>query len=434
MSPRIQAVRGMNDVLPDECSLWTFLHAQARRVLEAYGYQEIRLPLVERTELFKRAVGESTDVVEKEMYCFKDRNGENLALRPEGTAGCVRAGIEHGLLHHQYQRFWYSGPMFRRERPQAGRYRQFHQIGVEAYGMAGPGIDVEVIALSARLWKSLGLHDLRLQLNSLGSNDVRCRYRTDLLAFLQRHHDVLDPDSQRRIATNPLRVLDSKVPSTQAVLNDAPSILDYLDKPARSHFESICQGIDDLGIEYEVNHKLVRGLDYYTHCVFEWVTEDLGSQGTVCAGGRYDHLVEQLGGSPAPAIGFASGLERLGLLMDAQGVAVPDRRPQVYFCWVGESAHVIALREGERLRSGCPRLRLIVHAEPMGLKAQLKRADRSGARLALVLGDNEVAAGGVQVKSLRNEFEGHLVPWTDLIGTLTTLIGVGKGEGMEDLL
>lgn len=433
MSSRVQAVRGMNDVLPEESARWAFLHVRARQVLQAYGYREIRLPLVERTELFRRAVGETTDVVEKEMYCFEDRNGENLALRPEGTAGCVRAGIEHGLLHHQHQRLWYSGPMFRRERPQAGRYRQFHQIGVEAYGMAGPGIDIEVIALSARLWQKLGLRGLRLQLNSLGSETTRYQYRADLVTFLQRYHDALDPDSQRRIATNPLRVLDSKVPATQAVLSDAPLILDYLDKAARSHFEFLCRGLADLGVEYEVNHRLVRGLDYYTDGVFEWVTAELGSQGTVCAGGRYDHLVEQLGGSSTPATGFAIGLERLGLLMKAQEMSVPDRAPQVYFCWIGDSARVVALREGERLRSACPNLRLIVHTEPMGLKAQLRKADRSGAQLALVLGENEEAAGGVQVKSLRGDYENLLVPWPDLVTTLTSRLGVEPSDQTEGL-
>lgn len=433
MSPRIQAVRGMNDVLPEESSRWSFLHMRARQILEAYGYREIRLPVVERTELFKRAVGETTDVVEKEMYCFEDRSGENLALRPEGTAGCVRAGIEHGLLHHQHQRFWYSGPMFRRERPQAGRYRQFYQIGVEAYGMEGPGIDIEVIALSARLWQNLGLRGVRLQLNSLGSEDTRGRYRTDLVTFLQRYQGKLDSDSQRRIITNPLRILDSKVPATQAVLSDAPSILDYLDTPARSHFDRLCKGLSDLGIEYEVNHRLVRGLDYYTHGVFEWVTEELGSQGTICAGGRYDHLVEQLGGSPTPAVGFATGLERLGLLMNAQKILVPGYGPQVYFCWVGDSARAVALQEGERLRRACPILRLIVHTEPMGLKAQLRKADRSGAQLALILGEDEVAAGGVQVKSLRDNYEKLLVPWPELASTLINQLGMKPDDQTEGL-
>lgn len=425
MSVRIQAIRGMNDVLPAQAALWQQLQDHARMVLKAYGYGEIRLPIVERTELFKRAVGEVTDVVEKEMYTFEDRGGEQLALRPEGTAGCVRASVEHGLLHNQHQRLWYSGPMFRYERPQAGRYRQFHQIGVEAYGMAGPDIDIEVIALSARLWDRLGFQGLRLELNSLGEADTRNRYRTALVEFLQRHHSSLDADSQRRVDTNPLRVLDSKVQLTQDILREAPSILDHLDDASRAHFEGLCQGLDDLGIEHVVNPKLVRGLDYYTRGVFEWVTTELGAQGTICAGGRYDHLVEQLGGAPTPAVGWASGIERLILLLEAQKLPVPNAAAQVYFCWLGETARSEAMRQAERLRNALPGLGLLLHAGAAGLKSQLKRADHSGARYALILGDQEVAGGGVQVKSLRGEGDALLVPWHDLVAHLSQRLQSG---------
>jgi len=418
-SQAIQAIRGMNDVLPTQSAPWQYVLDSARAVLAAYGYGEIRLPIVERVELFKRAVGEVTDVVEKEMYAFEDRGGEALALRPEGTAGCVRAGVEHGLLYNQQQRLWYTGPMFRYERPQAGRYRQFHQIGVEAYGMTGPDIDVEVIALSARLWRRLGFRDLQLQLNSLGEADTRSRYRAALVAFLERHRASLDADSQRRIDSNPLRVLDSKVPQTQAILHDAPSILDYLDDAARAHFDGLRQGLSDLGIEHVVNPRLVRGLDYYTHGVFEWTTTALGAQGTVCAGGRYNHLVEQLGGTPTPAVGWASGLERLILLLQAQGAALPDHAPQAYFCWIGDAVYAEARRRAEVLRDALPALRLLLHAGGGGLKAQLKRADTAGARYALILGEQEAAGGGVQVKSLRGEGDAALVPWNELAAYLS---------------
>ena len=435
MTARIQAVRGMNDVLPADSARWEFLYGRARHIFQAYGYGEIRLPVVERTELFERAVGEATDVVEKERYCFEDRSGEQLALRPEGTAGCVRAAIEHGLLRNQQQRLWYSGPMFRHERPQAGRYRQFYQIGVEAYGMAGPDIDIEIIALSARLWRNLGFRRLRLQLNSLGAAEVRVRYRTALVDFLERYRNALDVDSQRRIGTNPLRVLDSKVPRTQEIVKDAPSILDYLDNTARSHFDGLQQGLSDVGIAYEVNPRLVRGLDYYTHGVFEWVTEELGAQGTVCAGGRYDHLVEQLGGGPTPAVGFASGVERLILLLDAQDLPVPDRVPQIYFCWVGEEAQVLAMRQAERLRDVLPGLRMVVHAGNSGLRSQLKRADQSGAKVALILGEREVAGNGVQLKSLRGGDDIPLLQWPELAGELSRRLrtGMERDTLTEDL-
>lgn len=401
MSKSIQAIRGMNDVLPADSALWRQVFTTAAEVFGAYGYGEIRLPVVERTELFKRAVGEVTDVVEKEMYAFADRGGEEIALRPEGTAGCVRAGIEHGLLHNQQQRFWYAGPMFRYERPQAGRYRQFHQIGVEAYGMAGPDVDVEVIALSARLFKRLGFRDLTLEINSLGGKEARAAYRAALVAFLERHEASLDEDSKRRLHSNPLRVLDSKVPTTQAIVSEAPRLLDYLEADSLSHFEGFQQGLSDLGIGYVVNSRLVRGLDYYTKGVFEWTTRELGAQGTVCAGGRYDGLVEQMGGAATPAVGFGAGVERLILLLQAQAANLPASGSQVYFCTLGEAAERAARKLAEDLREQLPGLRLVLNAGGGKLKSQLGRADKSGASLALVLGEAELARGAVQVKSLR---------------------------------
>ncbi len=402
MANLFQSVRGFNDVLPPDTAIWQHLHAVAAQTFAAYGYGEIKMPLLEHTALFKRGIGEVTDIVEKEMFSFQDREGDSLTLRPEGTASCVRVGLEHGLLHNQQQRLWYAGPMFRHERPQAGRYRQFHQLGAEAYGMAGPDIDLEVIVLSARLLKRLGLRELTLELNSLGSSDARARYRAALIAYLERHAADLDADSQRRLHSNPLRVLDSKVPQTQALLVDAPRLIDHLDDDSRAHFDGLQQGLSDLGIAYTLNPRLVRGLDYYSRTVFEWTTTALGSQGTVLAGGRYDGLVEQLGGTPTPAVGWACGVERLILLMKAQQAAVPDAAPHAYFCWMGEDSARTARLQAEQLREALPELRLVVHAGGGKLAAQLKRADRCGATLALVLGDDERARGGVQVKSLRS--------------------------------
>ncbi|SEQ58114.1 histidyl-tRNA synthetase [Solimonas aquatica] len=415
MANLFQSVRGFNDVLPANSSAWQQLQRTAEQVFAAYGYGEIRLPMLEHTALFKRSIGEVTDIVEKEMFTFTDREGDSLSLRPEGTASCVRAGLEHGLLHNQQQRLWYAGPMFRHERPQAGRYRQFHQLGVEAYGMAGPDIDVEVIALSARLLKRLGLRELRLELNSLGSAAVRAQYRAALIEFLQRHESSLDADSQRRLHSNPLRVLDSKSPQTQALLAEAPLLRDCFGDAERAHFEGLQQGLADLGIEACVNPRLVRGLDYYTSTVFEWTTTALGAQGTVLAGGRYDGLVEQLGGSATPAVGWACGVERLLLLQQAQNVPVPGGEAQVYCCWLGEAAQRSASQLVERLRDALPQLRIVLHAGGGKLAAQLKRADRSGAQLALILGDAEVAAQSVQVKSLRaSEATQEILPWSEL--------------------
>jgi histidyl-tRNA synthetase len=429
MANLFQSVRGFNDVLPPDTSIWQHLHRVANQTFAAYGYGEIRLPLLEHTALFSRSIGEVTDIVEKEMFTFQDREGDSLTLRPEGTASCVRAGLEHGLLHNQQQRLWYAGPMFRHERPQAGRYRQFHQLGAEAYGMAGPDIDLEVIALSARLLSRLGLRDLTLELNSLGSSEARAAYRSALIEFLQRHETSLDADSRRRMHSNPLRVLDSKSPQTQEILRDAPTLFDALDSESREHFERLQQGLSDLGLPFQLNPRLVRGLDYYGRTVFEWTTTALGAQGTVCAGGRYDGLVTQLGGSATPAVGWACGIERLILLMKAQGVALPDTAPQVYLCWLGEDAQRQAARLGEQLRDAHPDLRLIVHAGGGKLAAQLKRADRSGARVALILGESEIAARTIQVKSLRDTDNNpasipeqqQILPWSELSGYVAGL-------------
>ncbi len=395
---KIQSLRGFNDILPAETAAWQHVEQVARETFAAYAYQEIRTPLLEQTALFKRAIGEVTDVVEKEMFSFDDREGMNLSLRPEGTASCVRAGLEHGLLHNQQQRLWYAGPMFRHERPQAGRYRQFHQLGAEAFGMAGPEIDVEVIALSARLLKRLGLQDVTLELNSLGSSESRARYRDALTTFLNRHLDALDDDSRRRLSSNPLRVLDSKVPQTQAIVVDAPSLLDLMSTEDRAHLDGVQQGLSDLGIAYVLNPRIVRGLDYYSHTVFEWTTTALGAQGTVCAGGRYDGLVSQLGGQASPAIGWASGIERLILLMKAQGLSLPDAAADVVLCHADREGARRAQQLAEQLRDMMPlaRIQLSVGGK---LKAQLARAVKGGARFGVVMGEANRAADQVQVKS-----------------------------------
>jgi len=399
---KFQSVRGFNDVLPAEAAAWQFLHQVAAQVFAAYGYGEIRLPLLERTDLFQRAIGETTDVVEKEMFTFRDRENDSLTLRPEFTAGMVRAGLEQGLLHNQQQRLWCAGPVFRHERPQAGRYRQFHQLNVEAYGMAGPDIDVEIIAISARLLRRLGLQDrVRLELNSLGTVEARQRYRAALIEFLRDREGRLDENSRRRLATNPLRALDSKDPGTREAVADAPSLLDFLDDESRRHFQAVQDGLRALGIAHTINPRVVRGLDYYTRTVFEWTTDRLGAQGTVLAGGRYDGLVEQLGGTPTAAIGWAAGIERLILLMKDAGVALSDAAPQVYVCAMGDAAQREAAILAERLRDALPALRLVLNAGGGKLPAQLKRADKSGARLALIFGEAETARQAVQVKSLR---------------------------------
>lgn len=404
MAKNIQAIRGMNDYLPEDTALWQPIEAALKQVLTSYGYSEIRLPIVEQTPLFKRAIGEVTDVVEKEMYTFDDRNGDSLTLRPEGTAGCVRAGIEHGLLYNQEQRLWYIGPMFRHERPQKGRYRQFHQLGVEVFGLNGPDVDAELILLTARWWRALGISEhVALELNSIGSLEARANYRDALVAYLEQFKDKLDEDCKRRMYSNPLRVLDSKNPDVQALLNDAPRLSEYLDEESREHFAGLCKLLDEAGIAYTVNERLVRGLDYYNRTVFEWVTNSLGAQGTVCAGGRYDGLVAQLGGHATPAVGFAMGLERLVLLVQAVN---PDFQPQravdVYLISSGEGTQSAAMRLAEKIRDAYPQVKLMTNYGGGNFKKQFARADKWGARVALVLGENEMNAGQVNVKNLQS--------------------------------
>lgn len=403
MAKNIQAIRGMNDYLPADTALWQRIEGVLKQTLASYGYSEIRLPLVEQTPLFKRAIGEVTDVVEKEMYTFEDRNGESLTLRPEGTAGCVRAGIEHGLIYNQEQRLWYMGPMFRYERPQKGRYRQFYQIGVEVFGLQGPDIDAELIMLNARWWKALGISEhVRLELNSIGSLEARAHYRDALVAFLEQHKEVLDEDCKRRMYTNPMRVLDTKNPDIQQLLNDAPQLGDYLDDESREHFSGLCALLDDAGISYTVNQRLVRGLDYYNRTVIEWVTDSLGSQGTVCGGGRYDGLVEQLGGRATPAVGFAMGMERLVLLVQAVNPEFePTSNVDVYVIASGQGVQSAAMQLAEKLRDEAPELRLMTNFGGGNFKKQFARADKWGARVALVLGEDEVKAGQVVIKDLR---------------------------------
>ncbi|MFA7096476.1 MAG: histidine--tRNA ligase [Gammaproteobacteria bacterium] len=428
MSKTIQAIRGMNDILPDQTPYWQRLEDTVRAVLSAYGYQEIRLPLLEKTELFRRSIGEVTDIVEKEMYTFEDRNGDSLTLRPEGTAGCVRAGIENGLLYNQVQRLWYAGPMFRHERPQKGRYRQFYQIGVEAFGMAGPDIDAELLFMTARIWRELGLQGVRLQINSLGSTAARAAYRKILVEYLAARQESLDEDSRRRLHTNPLRILDSKNPDMQPLIEGAPRLLDYLDDESRAHFEALQALLEGAGIPYEVNPRLVRGLDYYCKTVFEWVTDQLGAQGTVCAGGRYDGLVEQLGGKATPAAGFAMGLERLVAMMELSGVAPADQRPHAYFVMAGQAAEHQGMILAERLRTACPGLRLLVNCGGGGFKSQMKRADRSGADFALILGDDEVVQRRIGVKPLRDERPQQTWGWDALVEALAQVPAAEIGD------
>jgi histidyl-tRNA synthetase len=419
----------MADILPEESRCWEALEGTLRSLLARYGYREIRLPLVERTELFVRSIGEATDIVEKEMYTFSDRNGESLTLRPEGTAGCVRAVLQHGLLHRQpVQRLWYGGPMFRHERPQQGRYRQFHQVGAEALGMAGPDIDAEVILLTARLWRELGLRDVVLQVNSLGSPPARTAYRERLVEYLSLHLDALDEDSRRRLHSNPLRILDSKNPQMQGLIEAAPQLADHLDEPSRIHFDGLRLLLDAAGVGYQVNPRLVRGLDYYTRTVFEWVTDRLGAQGTVCAGGRYDGLVEQVGGSAAPAIGFAIGLERVVALMQSDGMApCPTRDPHAYLVMLGEEAQTNGFALAEAMREALMELRLTVDCAGGSLKAQMKRADRSGALVALILGEEEVRSGAVGIKYLRGSQPQERVHQAQLAEHLRSAVGFGVG-------
>ncbi|MDN3610801.1 histidine--tRNA ligase [Vibrio ostreicida] len=401
MAKTIQAIRGMNDCLPSQSPLWQKVENTVKNVISAYGYNEVRMPLVESTHLFSRAIGEVTDVVEKEMYTFEDRNGDSLTLRPEGTAGCVRAGIENGLLYNQEQRLWYMGPMFRHERPQKGRYRQFHQCGVEVFGLGGPDVDAELIMMTARLWRQLGIDKhVRLELNSIGSLDARADYRSALVGFLEKHIDVLDDDCKRRMKTNPLRVLDTKNPQVQAILGDAPRLSEYIDQESQQHFSDLCELLDAAGIEYTVNERLVRGLDYYNRTVFEWITESLGAQGTICGGGRYDGLVEQLGGKPTFGVGFAMGLERLVLLLETLELTSVRRDVDVYMVTAGEGTMMAGMKLAESLREQVPGLRVMNHFGGGNFKKQFKRADKVGAAVALVLGENEVIDNSVVLKDL----------------------------------
>ena len=419
---KIQSIRGMNDLLPEHSATWQYVEATLARLLAGYSYKEIRFPILEKTDLFKRAVGEVTDIVEKEMYSFDDRNGDRLSLRPEGTAGCVRACIENGLLHNQTQRLWYTGPMFRHERPQKGRLRQFHQIGVEAFGLAGPDIDAELLLLTARLWRELNIEQaVELQVNSLGTADERADYRQALVEYLDAYNADLDEDSQRRLTSNPLRILDSKNPQTQAIIENAPVLGDFLGAESKQHFEQICAILDSAGVSYVINPKLVRGLDYYSQTVFEWVTKELGAQGTICAGGRYDSLVELLGGKPCPAVGLAIGLERLIMLLDELG-AVPDSVAQqvdMYLVAVGDESYQ-AMQIAEKLRNHLPGLRLEANCGGGSFKSQIKKADKSGAAIAIILGEDELSSNTLQVKFLRQERLQETVDQQNLIEFLTT--------------
>lgn len=417
MSKTIQAVRGMNDILPADAALWEFFEDTIRDWLRAYGYTQIRTPIVESTDLFVRSIGEVTDIVEKEMYSFEDQlNGEHLTLRPEGTASCVRAVIQHNLLYNAPQRLWYSGPMFRHERPQKGRYRQFHQVGVESLGYDGPDMDAEHIVMTARLWKLLGLQDVALEINTLGSAEARARYRERLIAYFEQHTELLDEDAKRRLYSNPLRILDTKNPAMQPVVEAAPSLADDLDDASLRHFEALQAMLKVAGVEYRINTRLVRGLDYYNATVFEWVTTRLGAQGTVCAGGRYDSLVEQVGGKPAPACGYAMGVERLLALMQEQGFVPPANAPDAYVVHAGEAASRWAPQVAEQLRN--EGLAAVLHCGGGSFKSQMKKADASGARFAVIIGDDEAAAQMVSLKPLRQAGEQARVDLAQLVDLL----------------
>lgn len=423
MSNVIQSVRGFSDVLPEQTGVWRHVEGVLRGVLDRYGYSEIRLPVLEKTELFARSIGEVTDIVEKEMYSFDDRNGDSLSLRPEGTAGCVRACIEHGLLHNQQPRLWYQGAMFRHERPQKGRLRQFHQIGAEVFGLTGADIDAEIILMTRRMLHELGLQDVRLELNTLGTAEARANYREALVAYLSARRDQLDDDSQRRLERNPLRILDSKNPETQRLLDGAPRLDDYIDADSREHFDDLRRLLDAADVEYTVNPRLVRGLDYYGRTVFEWITDRLGAQGTVCAGGRYDALVEQIGGKATPAIGFALGLERLVALVEEAADAPPALAPDVYMVVMGEAQRSAALVLAERLRAALPGVGVFMHCGGGSFKSQFRRADRSGAQLALVLGETELASDTIGLKPLRSGSEQVNIAQGDLVKTLKEHFG-----------
>jgi len=419
MSQQISAVRGMNDLYGSEAAVFDRVVKTAEQVLSQYGYQSIRLPIVEKTELFARSIGEVTDIVEKEMYTFDDRNGDSLTLRPEGTAGCVRAVVQNGLIHNQVQKLYYTGPMFRHERPQKGRYRQFHQFGVEVFGLATADLDAELITLTARLWEKLGLNNLELQINSLGSQQARLAYRDILVDYFNQHKEQLDEDSQRRLTTNPLRILDTKNPDMKSLVEKAPKLLDHLDEDSLQHFEQVKQYLDDLGIEYTVNPSLVRGLDYYNRTVFEWVTTELGAQGTVCAGGRYDGLVEKIGGKSTPASGFAMGIDRLMALLIEKELVESVTHSDIYMVLVGETANRPGMVISEQIRESFPNLRVQMNCGGGSFKSQFKKADKSGAQIALVLAEEEVQQQQIAIKFLREEKEQIQVAWADITSTLT---------------
>jgi histidyl-tRNA synthetase len=421
MSQKIEAIRGFNDILPQETYRWAETESVLRDLMAAYGYREIRLPIVESTPLFARAIGDVTDIVEKEMYSFADRGGESITLRPEGTAGCVRAVLEHSLSYNQTQRLWYTGPMFRYERPQKGRYRQFHQFGVETFGMSGPDIDAELILMTARLWKELGLQDaVRLELNSLGEKEERAAFKAELLKFLSQHEQDLDEDSKRRLHTNPLRILDSKDANTQKIVSQAPKLADFLGEESRQHLQMIADILQAAGIAYVINPNLVRGLDYYNKTVFEWVTNALGSQGTVCAGGRYDGLVSQLGGQETPAVGFAIGLERLLLLQEAISPASSKAEADIFVLGMGEGAAQASLLAAEVIRSALPHLAVVVNCGGGSFKSQFKKADKSGAQYALILGEEELQKNLVTLKNLRQEQAQQTLALSDVVALLQT--------------
>jgi histidyl-tRNA synthetase len=430
---QIAPIRGMNDVLPAEIGRWQFLERAARELLSAHGYDEFRVPVVEQTDLFKRAIGEYTDVVEKEMYSFVDQGGERLTLRPEATAGIVRAHISNGLLRGVRSKVWCIGPMFRHERPQKGRFRQFHQIDVEAIGFPGPDVDAELIAMTAALWRRLGLSRVSLQINSLGTAESRRSYRELLIAHFRAHHDRLDADSRRRLEGNPLRILDTKNPEMQDIVAAAPVLTEHLDAESRAHFDALCAMLDDLGIGYRVNPRLVRGLDYYSRTVFEWTTDALGAQDAVCSGGRYDGLVHQLGGEPTPAIGFAMGVERVVSLIEQAGSAPAAAGADVYLVTQGDLALRAGLRLADRLREALPGRRIELNLGGGNFKAQFRRADRSGAPLALVLGEDELARGVVQLKPLREGAQpAGEAPLATAVETVSQWLASGagpKGEG-----
>jgi histidyl-tRNA synthetase len=410
----------MKDITPDETPYWHVIEETIRRVLASYGYREMRTPLLEQTELFARSIGEVTDIVEKEMYTFADRNGDSLTLRPEGTAGCVRACIENGMLHNQVQRIWYTGPMFRHERPQKGRYRQFHQVGVETFGFTGPDVDAELILMSASLWRALGLNDLTLEINSLGSSENRAVYREKLVEYFSAHQQQLDEDSQRRLHSNPLRILDSKNPDMKALIADAPKLADYLDDESKEHFAGLTQILDQAHINYTVNPCLVRGLDYYSKTVFEWITDKLGAQSAVCAGGRFDSLVEHLGGKATPAAGFAIGMERLFELVKDQ--VQPNHVPHVYLIMASPEAVTKGMILAEKLRTHIPGLRVVNHCGGGSMKSQFKKADKSGAVIALVIGEDELSSGTAAVKYLREDKSQQHMSEDELINLLSDYV------------